>query len=58
MDDDFALDVCTDKENKTVWLVQKDMATLFDVSTDNIGFHIVKIFQKENLIIQQPKNSR
>ena len=27
-------------ENETVWLSQKEMALLFEVSTDNIGLHI------------------
>lgn len=40
VDNEFELDVRTDKENETVWLTQKEMAALFSVSTDNIGLHI------------------
>ena len=49
VDDDFTLDVRADKENETVWLTQKDMAMLFDVSTDNIGLHIANILDEGEL---------
>ena len=49
VDDDFTLDVRADKENETVWLTQKDMAMLFDVSTDNIGLHIANILAEGEL---------
>ena len=44
-DDDFELDVRTDYENETVWLTQKEMATLFNVSVDNISLHIKNILK-------------
>jgi hypothetical protein len=31
-------------KDQTVWLTQRDMAELFDVSTDNIGLHLKNIF--------------
>ena len=49
IDNDFTLDVRADVENETVWLTQKDMAMLFDVSTDNIGFHIANILAEGEL---------
>ena len=48
-DNDFELDVRADSENETVWLTQKEMALLFDVSTDNIGLHIKNILLENEL---------
>jgi len=31
-------------KSQTVWLTQRDMAQLFDVSTDNVGLHLKNIF--------------
>ena len=31
-------------KNQTVWLTQKEMAQLFNVSTDNVGLHLKNIF--------------
>jgi hypothetical protein len=31
-------------KNQTVWLTQREMAQLFDVSTDNVGLHLKNIF--------------
>lgn len=31
-------------KDQTVWLTQRDMAALFDVSTDNVGLHLNNIF--------------
>ena len=45
VDNEFELEVRTDKENETVWLTQKEMGDLFDVSTDNIGLHIKNILR-------------
>ena len=47
VDNEFELDVRTDKENDAVWLTQKEMALLFDVSTDNIGLHIKNIIAEK-----------
>ncbi|HRK05442.1 MAG TPA: virulence RhuM family protein [Chlorobiota bacterium] len=33
----------------SVWLTQKEMAQLFDVSTDNVGLHLKNIFEDEEL---------
>ena len=41
VDNEFELEVRTDKENDTVWLSQKEIGELFDVSTDNVGLHII-----------------
>ena len=31
-------------KDHTVWLTQREMAQLFDVSTDNVGLHLKNIF--------------
>ena len=49
VDNQFELDVRADKENETVWLTQKEMSFLFDVSTDNIGLHIKNIIKDGEL---------
>lgn len=36
-------------ENETVWLSQKQMALLFDCSTDNISLHLKNIFKTKEL---------
>ena len=36
-------------ENDTVWLSQREMAELFDVSTDNIGLHLKNLYEDEEL---------
>lgn len=36
-------------EGETVWLTQRQMADLFDSSTDNIGLHLKNIFMDEEL---------
>ena len=48
-DNDFELDVRADSEKETVWLTQKEMAKLFDVSVDNISLHIKNIFKEKEL---------
>ena len=45
-DNDFELDVRADSENETVWLTQKEMSLLFDVSIDNISLHIKNILKE------------
>ena len=37
---DFSLDVNVSPSEDTVWLTQKQMALLFNVSIDNISLHI------------------
>lgn len=48
-DNDFELDVRADSENETVWLTQKEMALLFEVSVDNISLHIKNIIKEGEL---------
>ncbi len=36
-------------KDQTVWLTQRDMAQLFDVSTDNVGLHLKNIFAEREL---------
>ncbi len=36
-------------KNQTVWLTQREMAQLFDVSTDNVGLHLKNIFADSEL---------
>ncbi len=36
-------------ENETVWLSQKQMAELFNCSTDNIGLHLKNVFNEAEL---------
>ncbi|MCF7932374.1 MAG: virulence RhuM family protein [Acholeplasmataceae bacterium] len=49
-DGGLEIDVTIDHERDTVWLTQKQMGELFDVTTDNIGLHIRNIFKEEELI--------
>ncbi len=48
-DEDISWEVNFDKENDTIWLSQKQMSDLFDVTTDNIGLHIKKIISSGEL---------
>ncbi len=32
-------------EDQTVWLTQREMAELFNVSTDNIGLHLKNLYE-------------
>ena len=36
-------------KDQTVWLTQREMAQLFDVSTDNVGLHLKNIFAEGEL---------
>ncbi len=36
-------------KDQTVWLSQREMAQLFDVSTDNVGLHLRNIFEDREL---------
>lgn len=49
-DGNLEIDVRVDSEKDTVWLTQKQMSELFDVSADNIGLHIKNIFKEEELV--------
>ena len=48
-DNDFELDVRADSENETVWLTQKEMASLFGVDSDTIGLHVKNILKDGEL---------
>ena len=48
-DGDFSLDVNVSANEETVWLTQKDMALLFNVSIDNISLHIKNIINEGEL---------
>jgi len=36
-------------KDQTVWLSQREMALLFDVSTDNVGLHLKNIYAEGEL---------
>lgn len=36
-------------KDQTVWLKQRDIAELFDVSTDNVGLHLKNIYEDGEL---------
>ena len=48
-DGDFSLDVKVSPREDTVWLSQKQIATLFDSSIDNISLHINNIYKEQEL---------
>ena len=48
-DGDFCLDVNVSPKEDTVWLTQKQMSLLFNVSVDNISLHIKNILNEEEL---------
>ena len=54
-DNEFEIDV-SPYEN-TVWLTQKQMSILFEVSTDNIGLHIKNILKENELNISASEES-
>lgn len=37
-------------ERETVWLTQRQMAELFDTSTDNVGLHLKNVFDEDELV--------
>lgn len=49
VDNDFEIDVRTDKENDTVWLTQEQIAKLFGKSRSTITEHINNIFTDKEL---------
>lgn len=48
-DGNLEIDVKVDSEKDTVWLTQKQMSALFDVSVDNISLHINNIYKENEL---------
>ena len=49
IDNEFEIDVRTDRENDTVWLTQDEMALLFDVDRTRILRHISNIYSDGEL---------
>ena len=49
VDEEFELEVRTDKENETVWLTQEEMAYLFNVDRTRILRHIYHIYSEDEL---------
>ena len=49
VDNQFELDVRTDKENDTVWLTQDEIAYLFNVDRTRITRHISNIYKDGEL---------
>ena len=49
IDNEFEIDVRTDRENDTVWLTQDEMALLFDVDRTRIVRHISNIYSDGEL---------
>ena len=47
IDNELELEVSVSPKEETVWLTQKQMATLFNVSVDNISLHIKNILKEE-----------
>lgn len=48
-DENLGLEVKVDKDNETVWLTQKQMELLFDVSHATISEHIANVFSEGEL---------
>mgnify|MGYP000000650557 FL=1 len=57
VDNSFEIDVRADINNETVWLTQKEMALLFEVSIDNISLHIKNILKENELDISTVEES-
>lgn len=56
-DNNFEINVRADIDNDTVWLTQKEMALLFEVSIDNISLHIKNILKENELDISSIEES-
>lgn len=56
-DNNFEINVRADIDNDTVWLTQKEMAVLFEVSIDNISLHIKNILKENELDISSIEES-
>ena len=56
VDNEFELDVRTDKENETVWLTQDEMALLFDVDRTRIVRHINNIYKDDDIQSLSPRD--
>ena len=49
IDGDFELEVVVDSKRDTVWLTQRQMSELFEVTTDNISLHVRNIYKENEL---------
>ncbi|AHK78753.1 cytochrome C [Ectothiorhodospira haloalkaliphila] len=47
---DNPVEVRLDTDQETVWLSQRQMADVFDTSTDNIGLHLKNIYADDELV--------
>lgn len=56
-DNNFEINVRADIDNDTVWITQKEMALLFEVSIDNISLHIKNILRENELDISSIEES-
>ena len=56
-DNEFEMDVRVSPCENTVWLTQKQMSILFEVTTDNIGLHIRNIFKEKELDVSVAEDS-
>ena len=56
-DNNFEINVRADIDNDTVWITQKEMALLFEVSIDNISLHIKNILKENELDISSIEES-
>ena len=56
-DNNFEINVRSDIDNDTVWLTQKEMALLFEISIDNISLHIKNILKENELDISSIEES-
>ena len=50
------VEVRLDTGRDTVWLTQRQMAELFDTSTDNVGLHLKNIYKDDEL--DEPSTTR
>ena len=54
---ELVLDVQVSPEEETVWLTQKQMSMLFDVTSNNINMHIKNIIKTHELDTSTTKES-
>lgn len=57
VNDELELDVRVDNSDNTVWLTQKEMSILFNVSVDSISLHIKNILKDSELDISAIEES-
>ena len=55
-DGNFSLDVKVSPNEDTVWLTQKQMSILYDISVDNVSLHIKNVFKDlelDNSVVEE-----